>query len=428
MSGARSATPSFAVQAFMFAASAIVMLGNYYGYDSIGPVAEQLSRELHFSDTQIGTLNAIYSLPNVFLVLVGGVLVDRFSARIMVVATTAVCLVGAAVTALGTEFPVMAAGRFLFGIGSETLVVAVLVALAQWFDGRYLALLMAMNLSLARLGSYLADRSPSFASDLYAHGWQPPLWLAFGFAGASFAAALLYFWLDAREARRGTLALPPPPDRVDWRHLLSFRREYWLLVAVCITFYSVIFPFRSTFAIKYLQEAQGMTLAAASKLNSYVFLAAVFATPVFGLLLDRTRRNAPLLAAGAVLLLLSFLVLAALPGSAGLSTALLGVSFSLLPAVLWPTVVRYVSAEHLGTGYGLMTTLQNAGLFGANLIAGYLNDTSAASAANPAGYAPMLWFFGLLSLTAFIATLWLWVRDQGAAAAPARAAASGGRD
>ncbi len=59
------------------------MLGNYYAYDSIGPVAEQLSRELHFSDTQIGTLNAIYSLPNIFLVVIGGVLVDRFSARRM---------------------------------------------------------------------------------------------------------------------------------------------------------------------------------------------------------------------------------------------------------------------------------------------------------------------------------------------------------
>ena len=148
----------------MYGAVAAVMLGNYYAYDSIGPVAEQLSRELHFSDTQIGTLNAIYSLPNVFLVVIGGVLVDRFSARRLSLATTALCLVGAIVTALGARFPVIAIGRLLFGIGSETLCVAILVALAQWFSGRYFALLLAVNLSLARLGSYLADRSPSFAS------------------------------------------------------------------------------------------------------------------------------------------------------------------------------------------------------------------------------------------------------------------------
>ena len=412
----RSATPSFAVQALMYAGVAFVMLGNYYGYDSIAPVAEQLSRELHFTDTQIGTLNAIYSLPNIFLVVVGGVLVDRFSARLMVVLTTALCLVGAVVTALGTQFPLMAAGRLLFGIGSETLAVATTVALAQWFAGRSFALLFALNLSLARLGSYLADRSPHFASSLYAHGWQAPLWLAVGFAALSFGGALIYYWLDRREAPRGTLALPPPPERFDWRHLLSFRSEYWLLVGICVTFYSVIFPFRSTFAIKYLQEAHGLTLDAASTLNSYVFLCSVFATPVFGFLLDRIGRNAPLLALGSVLLPLSFLVLA-LPGGAGYSTALLGVSFSFLPAVLWPTVVRYTAPGHLGTAYGLMTALQNAGLAGSNLIAGYLNDSSSASAANPGGYAPMLWFFGLLSLAAFLCTLVLWLLDRGAAAA-----------
>ncbi|MFZ0008366.1 MAG: MFS transporter [Steroidobacteraceae bacterium] len=423
MSAPRASTPSLAAQALMFAGMAFVMLGNYYGYDAIAPVAEQLSRELHFSDTQIGTLNAIYSLPNIFLVVIGGVLVDRLSARLMVVATTGVCLVGAVITALGTHFPVMATGRLLFGIGSETLAVASTVAFAQWFAGRYFALLFALNLSLARLGSYLADRSPSFAGALYERGWQPPMWLAAGFAAASFAGALAYFWLDARESRRGTLALPPPPERFDWRHVLSFRGEYWLLVATCVTFYSVIFPFRSTFAIKYLQQAQGLSLAQASTLNSYVFLAAVFATPVFGLLLDRTGRNAVLLAVGAALLPLSFLVLGTVPGGAGLSTALLGVSFSFLPAVLWPTVVRYAPPEHLGTAYGLMTALQNAGLFGANLVAGHLNDVSGAGAGNAAGYTPMLWFFGLLSLAAFVCTALLWLRDH-SRATPAQASAS----
>jgi MFS family permease len=108
----------------------------------------------------------------------------------------------------------------------------------------------------------------------------------------------------------------------------------------------------------------------------------------------------------------------------GLSTALLGASFSFLPAILWPTVVRYSPAESLGTAYGLMTTLQNAGLFAANLAAGYINDTSHASAANPAGYNPMLWFFGLLSLAAFAFTVALWLRDQRREALPATPASA----
>jgi len=404
-------TPSVAAQALFFVTAALVMLGNYYVYDAIGPVAELLAQQLHFSDTQIGTLNAIYSLPNILLVVVGGVLVDRFTARVMVVVTTTICLIGAVVTVLGTQFPVMAAGRLIFGIGAETLVVAVLVALFQWFSGRYFALQMALNLSLARIGSWLADMSTNFAKPLYDAGWQAPLWLAVGFAALSSAAAVLYFYIDRREAPRGTLATPPPPERIDWSHLLRFPAGYWLLVGTCVAFYSVIFPFRSTFAIKYLQEAQGLSNAQAGAVNSYVFLAAAFGTPLFGLLLDRFGRNALLLAVGAMLLPVSFLVLGSVHGGAGISTALLGMSFALLPAVLWPTVARYVAAEQLGTAYGLMTALQNAGLFAANIAAGRINDVSGASAANPQGYAPMLWFFGLLSLVAFLCTLYLWLQD-----------------
>ena len=37
----------------------LAMFGNYYAYDAVGPVADSLQRLLGFSDTQIGTLNAI---------------------------------------------------------------------------------------------------------------------------------------------------------------------------------------------------------------------------------------------------------------------------------------------------------------------------------------------------------------------------------
>src|SRR5690349_21669390 len=100
----------------MFVATALAMVGNYYVYDSIGPVAELLSRQRGFSDAQIGMLNAIYSLPNIFIVLVGGLLIDRFSARAVMLVTTGVCLLGALLTAVDAGFPAMAAGRLLFGM------------------------------------------------------------------------------------------------------------------------------------------------------------------------------------------------------------------------------------------------------------------------------------------------------------------------
>ncbi|MDE2251751.1 MAG: MFS transporter [Gammaproteobacteria bacterium] len=412
----RLRTPSTAAQAVMFTAAALLMLGNYYVYDSIGPVAALLTRDLGYTQTQIGALNAVYSLPNILLVLVGGVLADRLGARRVICWTTFICLVGALLTALGSRFPVMLLGRLLFGVGAETMIVAMLVALVQWFDGRYLALFLALNISTARLGSFLADRSLAFADALYARGWQPPLLLAAGFAALSMAAALVYYAVDRREAARGTLAIAPRPDAFDWRKLWRFRAPFWYITGICVTCYAVILPFRSTFAIEYLQHAHGMSADAAGILNSNVFAAAAIATPLFGLLVDRVGRHAQLLVAGSLLLPLSFLCLPFGGVTLWISTVLLGVSFSLVPAVLWPAVPRVVDAALLGTAYGLMTMLQNAGLALANLIAGYLNDRGGAGAAHAAGYDAMLWFFGLLSVAGLGFALLLWRQGIGNAA------------
>jgi MFS family permease len=414
----RTRLPSFAAQSVMFTAAALLMLGNYYVYDSIGPVADMLVRQLGYTQTQIGTLNAVYSVPNIFLVLVGGILTDRIGVRRVVFWTTVICLIGAVLTALGSHFIVMVLGRFLFGVGAETMIVAVMVALVQWFDGRYLALFLALNISLARLGSYLADRSPSFADSLYARGWQAPLWLATAFAGLSLVAAVAYCVVDRREAARGTLAIAPPGERVAWKDMMRFGRGYWYVAALCVGFYAVILPFRSTFAIEYMQHAHGLSLAAASNINSNVFLAAAVATPLFGLLVDRIGHHAQLLVAGSLLLPLSFLCLATSGTSLWLSSVLLGISFSMVPAVLWPAVPRVAAATVLGTAYGLMTLLQNAGLTLANLVAGWLNDRGGAGAGNVHGYDGMLWFFGLLSLAGFVFAVLLWLHEGRRRAAP----------
>ncbi len=231
---------------------------------------------------------------------------------------------------------------------------------------------------------------------MYEQGWQPPLWLAAGFAALALAGSIGYWLADRHEAPRGTLAIAPPSDRIEWRNLLRFRAAYWYTVALCVAFYSVIFPFRSTFSIKYFQHVHQLSLEEASTLNSYVFLAAAFATPVFGFVVDRIGRHGLLMAVGALMLPLSFVFLGTSIGGMGLPTVLLGIAFSLVPAVLWPAVARYVEPHQLGTAYGLMTMLQNLGLALANVIAGYINDSAGASASNPAGYEPMLWFFGLL--------------------------------
>jgi MFS family permease len=146
----------------------------------------------------------------------------------------------------------------------------------------------------------------------------------------------------------------------------------------------------------------------------------MFTTPAFGWLCDRTGWYAPMLAFGTLLLPLSIAVMALTHWSLWLATAMLGVSFSLVPAVMWPLTNKLVSPTRFGTALGLMSVVQNTGISGANLVAGSLNDWTAASAHNPAGYQPMMLFFGAVSSLGFGFALLLWFtsrRTPGAAKA-----------
>jgi len=392
---------------------AAAIAGNYYAFDSIAPVADLLRRQRGFSQSQIGLLNAVFAAPNIPLSLVGGVLIDRIGAARASLLAAGFCFVGAALTALGAPYEVMVTGRLLFGVGEETLFISLLAGVAQWFAGGGAALAMALFFSMARVGSYMADISPRWAAGVYAGGWRPPLALAAVLTGVSLAAALLYLWADRLRPAISVAAEGAGHGAFRWRDLTTFDVSFWYILWLNVLFASVFFPFRSTFAIEFFQDARRLSLAEAGLVNSWVFFAAIFATPVFGLIADRFGRRAMLLTFGAGLMPITFAILGLTSWSLWISTALMGISFSVVPAVIWPSTAMLVEPARLGTAFGLINVLQSLGMGALNLAAGWLNDAAHAGPAHPAGYGPMLAMFFVTSLAGFAAVAALWRREAG---------------
>ncbi len=391
--------------------AALTIMGSYYTYDSIAPIADLLRRQRGFSQTQVGLLNAVFSLPNIPLAIVGGILIDRTGAAKAALGAALLCTLGAVLTAVGEPYGLMVGGRLLFGLGNETLYIALLVGLAQWFRSGGGALAIALFFSMARVGSYAADTSTSWAAEIYAQGWQPPLWLAAGVTASGVVAALGYYAVDRRWARLRGIA--PAGERFTLAQLGGFGRSFWYLLALNILFASVFFPFRSTYSIQFFQDVKKISLADAGIANSWVFAAAIFATPMFGLIADRIGRRATLLTVGAALMPLTFLVLAATDWGLWVSTMLMGISFSVIPAVIWPSTALLVDKHRIGTAFGLINMLQSLGLALSNYAAGALNDAFGAGPINPHGYDAMLAMFACLGVIAFAATLALWLRERG---------------
>ena len=389
----------------------VAMFGNYYPYDAVGPVADLLGSQLGFTDEQIGSLYSIYSVAAVLVLLVGGYVIDRYGAAPSMCVFAVICLGAALLTSASGDIRVMLAGRFLLGVGSEPLIVAATTALAKWFRGKELSFAFGLNLTIARLGSVAADNSPTWARPLY-RGWQPPLVLAAVVAVAGVIGAAAYWMLERRAAARYRLGRQEQTEKLVLRDLYQFARAYWYIVALCVVFYSAIFPFRA-FAIKYFIEAHGAARETAGFLNSLLPLSAMVATPIFGLLADRYGMRARLMVVGVLLLTPAFLLMSLTPVSLFVPVAMLGISFSLVPALMWPSVAYIVDERRLGSAYALMTLCQQLGVAAVPWLIGRANDALGAGPANPAGYMGMIWILTALASAGLVFALLLWRVERG---------------
>lgn len=411
----------------------LAMAGNYYIYDSINALERIFIDHLGFSATQFGWLNASYSVAAVATLLVGGVIIDRIGTKRAILGFALVCLLGAAITAARGSAVTMIVGRTVLGLGAESMIVAVTTALAKWFKGKELSFAFGINLTIARLASVAADNSPTWANRaFYPQGptgepsWQGPLLIAVGAGVFAVLCSTIYWALESRAEKQYELGKAGQTDKLELKGILRFDLSYWLVVGLCFTFYSAIFPFR-TFAIDFftnkilaahggLQATEAVrvvSLEQAGRLNSLLPLAAMFATPLFGLLVDRVGKRALFMMFGSLLLMPVYLMMAYSPTSLYVPVVMMGIAFSLIPAVMWPSVAYIVDQSRLGTAYALMTLIQQIGFFLLNLLIGKANDYSHAGLNNPGGYALGMWIFSILGFVGMALSIGLRLRETG---------------
>jgi len=411
----------------------VAMGGDYYIYDSINPLERIFIDQLGFSATQFGWLNASYSVAAVLTLLIGGIVIDRIGTKKAITFFALLCLAGAVLTAVKGQPVTMIAGRTVLGLGAESLIVAVSTALAKWFKGKELSFAFGINLTIARLASVAADNSPTWANSVfYPQGpagppsWRGPLLLAIGAGGLSVVTALIYWSLETRAENRYELGKAGAVDRLDFRQMFRFNASYWYVVVLCFAFYSAIFPFR-TFAIDFFTNkilgGQGGIAASeavrvlaherAGFFNSLLPLSAMVATPLFGLLVDRVGKRALFMMFGSILLMPVYLMMAYSDVSLWLPVSMMGIAFSLIPAVMWPSVAYIVDQSRQGTAYALMTLIQQIGFFIMNLLIGNANDYSRAGLQHVGGYALGMWIFSVLGFVGLAFAILLRIRETG---------------
>lgn len=384
---------------FLFLVS-IVIMTNYYVYDAMSSIKETMQIQLGFSSTEYGMLVSFYSFPNTFLLMAvfGGIFLDRFGIRKTGGLFTLFCAMGALITAYGAsdlfrdngfgytlfnsflpqyspELKMMILGRVLYGLGAETSIVVINKIIVKWFRGKELAFGFAVNLAIARLGTAAALIFSPILIETKS-GWTTALWVASVFMGVGFLFFLIYNFYDKKyEKDTRSKSMLEADEKFNFKDIVEIlkNKSFILISLLCLTFYSAVFPFQA-FCPDFLHNKFNLSLKFSGMLSSLIIWGTILFTPIFGLFVDRKGKRATLMLYGSGMILVTHLTLALTHVTPFISMFILGISLSLVPAAMWPAVARLVEEKRLGTAYGIMTSIQNLGLFAFPILAGKITD------------------------------------------------------
>ena len=419
---------------------ALMMFFAYMFVDVMSPLKSLVEGKLGWNSGVFGKYAASEYILNVCgFLIIAGVILDKLGVRFSGVLSAGLMVFGASLKFVAVsdwfqdtsfchwldswwiEMPgsakMASLGFMIFGCGCEMEGTNVSKILAKWFKGKEMALAMGLEMAIARLGVFAVMWIAPLISDKFGGSIMGPV----GFCGALLMVGLINFIIfgvmdrkfDSQLVGAGLATAEKSPE--DEFHISDLKaiftsKMFWIVSLLCVLYYSAIFPFQR-YATNFLEETLSIGAAEAAKLFSCFPILAMVMTPLLGIFLDRKGKGASMLMIGSVIMIachLSFaFLLPAFPQKwfALLLIVVLGVSFSLVPAALWPSVPKIIDEKILGSAYCLIFWVQNIGLCLVPMLIGSLRESTGSY------LVPMIVFssFGVL---AFILSLCLKAEDR----------------
>lgn len=415
---------------------ALAMFFAYMFVDVMSPLQSLIESERGWDSGVFGTYAASEYILNVcgFLIL-AGIILDKCGIRFTGILSTSLMVIGASIKYIGvsdwfqatsmcswldswwTTLPGSAKmasfGFMVFGCGCEMAGITVSKAIAKWFKGKEMALAMGLEMAIARLGVFAVfSVSPKIATQ-FDNSVVAPIAFCTVLLIIGLINFIVFSVMDAKlDKQLGEANSDEPTEEFKVSDLgrIFSSKMFWIVALLCVLYYSAIFPFQR-YATNYLEVTLHIEKEAAADLFRWFPILAMILTPVLGSFLDHKGKGATMLMLGSLIMIachLSFAFLLPIyPNEwfALLIIVILGVSFSLVPAALWPSVPKIIDPVILGSAYSLIFWIQNIGLCFVPLIIGMTLKTTG-------GYLVPMLIFASLGVLALILSFALKAFDK----------------
>ncbi len=426
----------------------LTMFFAYMFVDVLSPLKTMLEEQINWSSTVFGSYGGSEFFLNVFVgfLILAGIILDKMGIRFTAILSGGLMVLGALIkiyalssvfnnggfgfellNSFGVAVPPSAklamAGFAIFGCGCEMGGVVVSRTLVKWFAGKQLALAMGMEMAIARLGVFAVFQLSPIIAAHFDNSILMPVVVVGILLCIGLLFYILYGFLDAKLDKQIGASLSQEeeePFRFKDLALVFLNPIFWVVALLCMLYYSAIFPFQK-FATEMIASNLGVTTDAASKIFSIFPIGAMCLTPVLGAALDYIGKGATMLIFGAVLLTGCHLMFAFFPFVPGeLSSKIimyaviiiLGISFSLVPASLWPSVPKLIDGKVLGSAYSAIFWIQNVGLMLTPMLIGMVLDATPLKANGTKDYTWAMVIFAGFGVFAFLLGFVLKILDK----------------
>jgi len=373
---------------------AFMMLFAYMFVDVMSPLQNLIETQRGWSPSVFGTYASAEYLLNVCgFLIIAGIILDKAGIRFTGTLSASLMVGGAVIKYIGisdwfqvTEFAtwlnswwvsmpasakLAALGFMIFGCGCEMAGITVSKAIAKWFEGKEMALAMGLEMAIARIGVFGVFSISPWLAYMAPESVLRPV----AFCTVLLLIGLIFFLvfnvmdrkLDKQAGENNAHSEPEEAFKVSDIGKIFSSQIFWVVALLCVLYYSAIFPFQR-YATNMLQCNLGMTATAAANVFRWFPIGAALITPLLGSYLDHKGKGATMLILGALLMIICHLTFAFVVPSteskfiAFVAIIVLGISFSLVPAALWPSIPKIMETRYLGSAYSLIFWVQNIGL------------------------------------------------------------------
>ncbi|KAM0186350.1 hypothetical protein ACHAPI_011771 [Fusarium lateritium] len=365
----------------------MIGFGGHWSSGVTGALKSTLKKELHITNTQYAVLDTSENFIKTALILVSGILTDRYGGASTMLWGNAIFSLGAILVAAATtirNYKFMIGGVIIQALGDVATQVAQYKIFSSWFPpSSGFASTLAFELGIGKIGSFVGKATANVISEnLGDFSWA--YWMAV-FMNLFTNVATLFFWWFTRwcEKRYAGTRDPATGEKLtennkkfEIKKMLTLPWSFWLICLFSLfqTSTASVFSSNSTELAEQRFKISAVKAGWYSSMTQYL---GFFFVPLIGIFVDMMGQRITLMVVCALGMLLSMCLVAWGPSVSGTAASfgIFAVASSFGPTVIIDSIRTSMwYQEVFGSGYAIKIAINNSMTIIVGLIAGVLQD------------------------------------------------------